>query len=124
MTTSMTAPMTRDEQRALMAEQLYARFAQLMAKHTGAARGIRADWIANQLHIPERQVRNLVTQMREQGIALCGTPSTGYFIAANAAEVENTCQFLRDRALHSLRLEARLRGLTLPDLLGQMNLKT
>jgi hypothetical protein len=55
---------------------------------------------------------------------VCGHPATGYFIASNREELEETCQFLRSRAMHSLVLEAKLRGLPLADLVGQLRLKT
>ena len=37
---------------------------------------------------------------------------------------ERSCMFLRKRALHSLGLEAKLRKISLPALLGQLNLNT
>ena len=58
------------------------------------------------------------------GVAVCGTPETGYYIAATAAELDQTCAFLRSRAMRSLTLEARLRQIPLPDLLGQLHLRT
>jgi hypothetical protein len=60
----------------------------------------------------------------EEGHAICGTPSHGYYIAADAAELEETCEFLRSRALHSLNLESKLRKIPLPDLLGQLHVPT
>lgn len=80
--------------------------------------------LALALGIPERGVRDLVTELREQGIAVCGKPNTGYFIAETAAELEETCAFLRSRAMHSLVLEAKLRNLPLADLVGQLRLPT
>ena len=41
-----------------------------------------------------------------------------------AEELESCCAFLRARAMHSLMIEARLRRLPLPDLLGQLKLPT
>jgi hypothetical protein len=51
-------------------------------------------------------------------------PSTGYYVAKSADELEKTCEYLRSRAMHSLRLESRLRKIPLPDLIGQLRLKT
>ena len=92
--------------------------------HIGRGRGIGAKDLAAQLSVSARDVRHAVTALRQDGIAVCGTPETGYYIAASAAELEETCQFLRQRALHSLTLESKLRHVPLPDLLGQMRLKT
>lgn len=96
----------------------------VLSSHIGRARGITAKGLADALQCPPRAVRYLVTELRDEGIAVCGHPGSGYFIAANAEELEETCQFLRSRAMHSLHLEAQLRKMPLPDLIGQMHLRT
>lgn len=96
----------------------------LLQKHVGRENGMRAEMIAKLLDLPERAVRKHITGLREEGIALCGTPQDGYYIASTPEEIEETCRFLRSRAMHSLHLESRLRKIPLPDLIGQMHLKT
>lgn len=76
------------------------------------------------LNVPERTIRGLVTELRNEGIAVCGRPETGYFLAQTPAELEETCKFLRSRAMKSLVLEAKLRGIPLADLVGQLRLPT
>lgn len=96
-----------------------------LQQHIGRSAGINAAALAAALmHIPTRQVRTLVTELRMEGYAICGYPGEGYYIAANAAELEETCQFLRGRAMHSLSAEAALRRIPMADLLGQMRLKS
>ena len=95
-----------------------------LAEHIGAAQGISAEALAAHLDIPPRRLRALVSIARELGTAICGHPATGYYIAATAAELEETCRFLRARAMHSLRIEAQLRRIPLPDLLGQLHIPT
>lgn len=90
----------------------------------GKANGVTAQALAFNLGCSERVVRQLITELREAGVALCGHPSTGYFIAETRAELEETCAFLRSRAMHSLVLEAKLRGMPLSDLVGQLHLPT
>lgn len=97
---------------------------QLSRHHTGRANGVSCARLAQQLCIAERLVRTLICHAREQGTAICGTPETGYFVAQTDEELEECCQFLRRRAMHSLHIEARLRRIALPDLLGQLHLKT
>jgi biotin operon repressor len=92
--------------------------------HIGRERGITAAAIAVALGCNEREVRKLVTELREDGMAVCGHPVSGYFIAATHEEIEETCAFLRSRAMHSLVLESKLRGMALADLLGQLRLPT
>lgn len=97
---------------------------QLLSDHVGSENGLPAKMLGVILGITERQVRELVSALRLEGVAVCGTPQTGYYIAANAAELDETCQFLRNRAMHSLQLESRLRKIPMPDLLGQLHVPT
>jgi len=96
----------------------------LLYRHVGASNGVSASAIARALDMSERRVRTLVSELREEGVAVCGHPKTGYFIALTPWELEETCAFLRRRALHSLTLESKLRKVPLPELLGQLRLKT
>lgn len=96
----------------------------VLTQHIGAKNGVTASALAAKLEISERNVRQHISTLRDEGIAVCGHPSTGYFVAANRDEIEATCRFLRNRAMHSLHLEARLRQVTLPELIGQMKLGT
>lgn len=96
----------------------------VMSGHVGAASGVTAKALAEQLATTARHVRTLVSELRLGGIAVCGHPKTGYFIAATPEELEQTCAFLRSRAMHSLVLESKLRHVPLPELIGQLRLKT
>lgn len=95
-----------------------------LSSHIGKGRGITALHLAGRIDTPARNVRHLVTELRTDGIAVCGTPRDGYYIAETAEELEETCQFLRGRAMCSLALEATLRKVPLVDLLGQLKLPT
>lgn len=95
-----------------------------LGEHHGAANGIGVRALALKAMVSERAVRSAVTELRMQGIALAGHPETGYFIANSADELEPTLDFIRSRAMTSLQLEARLRNIALPDLIGQLRLKT
>jgi biotin operon repressor len=96
----------------------------VLERHVGRERGVTAAALAQALGCAERTVRELITELRNDGRAVCGHPASGYFIAATAEEIEETCQFLRARAMHSLVLEAKLRRMPLADLVGQLRLKT
>lgn len=102
-----------------------------LSRHIGKENGVSVKALVSELtqsaaQSPgaERLVRRLVSELREEGVAICAYPGEGYYIAGNAQELEECCQFLRSRALHSLALEARLRKIPLPELLGQMRLPT
>ncbi len=95
-----------------------------LSHHIGKGNGIGVKALAVQLQTKERHVRTLVSALRDEGHAICGTPQDGYYIAATPEELTQTCEFLRHRAMHSLGLEAKLRRIPLPDLLGQLHLPT
>lgn len=94
----------------------------ILARHIGREKGISAQLLAALLDVEVRNVRKLVSGLREDGVAVCGHPTTGYYIAATPEELEETLGFLRSRAMHSLVLESRLRNLPLVELLGQLRI--
>jgi biotin operon repressor len=89
----------------------------------GKNKGLSAKRLAQKLEIPERRLRELVTELRNDGIAICGHPSTGYYVATTPEEVTETIGFLKDRALHSLKLASTLSKIPLADLIGQLHLQ-
>ena len=93
---------------------------EILQRRSGRENGIACFTLAAHADATERDVRKAITELREAGVAVCGHPKDGYFIAATSAELEDTCRFLRCRALHSLRLEAGMRKTTMLDLLGQL----
>lgn len=93
----------------------------VLSGHLGQARGIHMDHLAMRTGISARELRKLISRLREEGVAICGTPETGYFIAETPAELDDFCiRFLEARALHSLRLSSRMRKIPLPVLAGQL----
>ena len=96
----------------------------LSSHHKGRARGIKAELLAIKTGMHERTLRTAISALREEGVPVVGTPETGYYIAQTADELDECCAFLRSRAMHSLAIEALLRKVTLPALLGQLTLNT
>jgi len=101
-----------------------------LARHVGQANGVRVDRLVAEIsgressERYERRLRKLVSELREEGVAICAYPGDGYYIASTAEELEQCCAFLRSRAMHSLVIESRLRKIPLPELLGQLRLNT
>lgn len=106
----------------LTPEQKAALVAAALSKRRGKARAIRVVDLAREAGISERDVRHAVSALREDGVAVCAHPSVGYWIANSPQELEQSCQFLRSRAMKSLVLEARMRKVSLPVLLNQLAL--
>lgn len=96
----------------------------LANSHTGERNSVSGQELAAQLGIKARTVRALVLKLRENAVAVCGRPETGYFIAETSEEVETTCRLLESHGVHQLTVAARMRKTTLPELLGQLNLST
>lgn len=93
--------------------------------HRGKEHGIHAKHLAGKLGLQgdhgQRLLRKAISELREIGIPIAGCPATGYFVAATADELDEFCiAFLESRALHSLKLSARLRRIPLPVLCGQL----
>ena len=95
---------------------------QAMAQHQGAARGISAAELATRLGLTRRILRKRISEARCQGFLVCGHPKCGYFMATTADELRMATAFLEHRALHSLLLLSRMRGVGMPELLGQLKL--
>lgn len=93
-----------------------------MAPHQGRALGISGDDLAAKLGTTRRRLRKRISEARCQGYLICGHPKTGYFMATTAEELSMATAFLEHRALHSLMLLSRMRGVGMPELLGQLRL--
>jgi biotin operon repressor len=106
----------------LTPEQKAALVALALSRCKGKARAVRVVELANECSISERDVRAAVSALREDGIAVCAHPSAGYWIAGSPQELDECFEFLRSRAMHSLRVLARMKNVAMPVLLGQLAL--
>lgn len=105
----------------------------VLGGHIGAERGIKARDLAlkvidrqllGRTAAVERLVRKHIQELRTEGFHICGTPETGYFLAASADELDRTCAFLYSRAMTTLTQIARMKKVSVPDLRGQLKLPT
>lgn len=93
----------------------------------GHANGMTACQLAHAITLrdsaaDQRRLRQVVEHLRSQGHAVCAHPNHGYFLAANAADLDKTCSFLLERATTTLRQIAAMKRVALPDLRGQLGL--
>ncbi|NDY55810.1 hypothetical protein G3N56_03515 [Desulfovibrio sulfodismutans] len=74
-----------------------------------------------------RRLRKLITELREEGVAICSTAETdggGYYLASpGGSEFERYCAGLRAAGLRKLALEAKIRRRTLPGILSEIQLE-
>lgn len=98
--------------------------------HIGRRKGVTAAALCRQVlgREPdggdERQLRDVVTELRRAGHHVCAHPSDGYYLAETAEELDATCAFLYGRAMSALEQIAAMRRVSVPDLRGQLKLPT
>lgn len=93
----------------------------ILSQHRGKANGIHMEALARNTEQRPRALRKLISDLRTEGVAVCGKPATGYFMAETADELDEFCiKYLENRAKHSLLLSSRLRKIPLPVLAGQL----
>jgi len=90
----------------------------------GKAKGIDMDELLFRTGyaISARRARLHIEALRRDGHPICGVPLAGYYMARTAKELNEGCQFLRSRAMTSLVLEAAMRRVSLPELMGQITM--
>jgi hypothetical protein len=102
--------------------QVSERVWEVLQRHVGREAGLTCRALAAAVQATEREIRKAVTELRESGAPVCGKPRTGYFQARTAEELEDSCAFLRRRAVHSIKLEAGMRKVHMAELIGQLRL--
>jgi len=70
-----------------------------------------------------RRLRTIITALRQKGVPIGSTAAQnggGYYLVRAGSELDEYCGRLRRAALNKLAMEARLRKIALPELLGEM----
>jgi len=97
--------------------------------HIGKAKGVTCKSLAMAIRggyaspADLRRIRYVVEALRLEGHHICAHPSLGYFIATTDKELNETCNYLVNRAMKSLAQVSRMKRISLPDIHGQMRLK-
>lgn len=103
-----------------------------LARHIGRDNGVSCARLVTEIVGPqmaaapyhERRLRKAIEALRHDGHHICGHPASGYYIAANAQELDDTCAFLYERAMTTLAQIAAMKRVSVPDLRGQLHLPT
>ncbi|MEQ1512946.1 MAG: hypothetical protein ABL934_09730 [Lysobacteraceae bacterium] len=105
-----------------------------LREHIGGSNGITARDLVAEVNalstdavrpkLDERALRHAVVALRLQGHHVCAHPKSGYFLAANIEELQESTRYLKDRAISSLRQVSAMEKVSLPDLFGQLHLPT
>mgnify|MGYP001576446419 CR=1 FL=1 len=104
----------------------------VLSRHIGEASGVHIERLVAEIlgtserdPAAERRVRTMVSALREEGVAVCAHPKVGYFIAETEEEVRlYYTEWMMSRAMHTLRIISRVTKIAVPDLVGQLKLKT
>ena len=73
-----------------------------------------------------RTLRKLITAARLRGVPIASCTDRdggGYYLAAAGSEMDDYLNRVRSRGMAALKLEAVLRRLSLPELLGQISMR-
>ena len=72
-----------------------------------------------------KALRNLITELRAEGLAVmsdCSSTGAGYWVAASQSEITDYCNRMQSRALGILRRAAAIKKISLPEYLGQVQM--
>jgi DNA-binding FadR family transcriptional regulator len=95
----------------------------LQALKPGASNGKHERDLVRELDVKGRAIREAVNALRREGVAICGTPKTGYFIARTLEETEETWAFMNKRSMNWLETRRAFKRAR-AELAGQRRLKT
>jgi len=99
-----------------------------LSRHIGKTSGVTAKELVADItwqaasEAECRRLRQVIESLRREGQHICGHPSSGYFIASNEAELNESCLFLYNRAMTSLSQISAMKKISLPDIAGQLRL--
>jgi len=111
-----------------------ARLMGVLSEHIGATRAIGMGELHESVYGKSwrnrindtRRLRTLVTKMRREGVAICSVSTQvggGYYLASAGSELVTYLRRSEDRALQILARVAKIKKISLPDLLGQKKLE-
>lgn len=106
------------------------RLLKIMFDHVGASKAVSMARLHEEVFLAPwddkindtRKLRTLITALRSDGVPICSSHN-GYFVASAGSELAEYCGKIRRRALGILKREARLRKMTLPELVGEVALE-
>jgi hypothetical protein len=73
--------------------------------------------------VNERTIRLIIKHLIEFHGQWIGSSPKGYFMVQNDQELLGVCKYYRGYALSALHIEAKLRKISLPALLGQLSME-
>lgn len=114
-------------------EQFKGQLLMLMPQHIGKSRTIGMGELYEKVFgeayshriNDTKRLRKLITELRRDGVPICSSASRfagGYYLASAGSELADYCEKLRHQGLRKLSLEAKIRKISLAELVGQLRL--
>lgn len=100
----------------------------LAERHAGRGNGVGADRLVMELTGAEgttnslRLLRSYIEALRRDCVTVCGTPETGYFYSERQDDINETCEWLYQRAMTTLTQVSRMKKRPDPNLREQLSL--
>ncbi len=100
----------------------------LRQRHVGEANGISCSALVSEIggllavDGDERRLRKMIEELRRDGFWICGLPESGYFFAADEAELKRACGFLYSRSMTGLEQIAAMMRKPKPDFRAELGL--
>jgi len=115
-------------------EKLKSRLLEIMIGHIGRSKAIGMGELYEQVFgrpynnriNDTRRLRSLITELRKDGKGICSASTkegSGYWIASADSELRDYCSKLRKKAFKILRMESNIMAISMPELMGQMELE-
>lgn len=96
---------------------------QELQRHNGREQGIHIRDLVGRItnsvltsDAEERKVRKLIEELRREKYPICAHPDSGYYMATNARELNETCAFLLARAETTVAQVAAMKNTEAPDI--------
>lgn len=123
----------RDRMTDQQKEQYKGRLLMLLPQHIGKSRSVGMGELYEAVFGESydhrindtRRLRKLVTELRREGVPICSAAARvggGYYLASAGSELADFCGKLRRQGLRKLALEAKIRKISLAELVGQLRL--
>ena len=114
-------------------EQATSRLLEVLTLHVGEEKAIDAGELYSRVYDEKvtnkinhtRAMRKLITALRRKGVPIGSTSAVnggGYYLCRAGSEVTAFCDRLTRRALTTLGMVAKVKKLSMPELLGQMRM--
>lgn len=123
-----------DTNKSMTFDEAKGRLLDALFDHVGKENAVGADVLYEQVFDKKtihkindtKELRKLITVIRSQGRAIasvCSNNGGGYYIPRAGSELDDYCRrMLHMPALRKLAMEAKIRKVSLPALVGQMSL--